>query len=61
MSDYGGFRAILEEAKQIAQEERNKQPEACPNDGTPLVFNERLGMLGCPMGDFRTPGRPREM
>lgn len=55
MSDWGGLRAILGEAKQLAEEERNKQPEACPNDGTPLVFNERLSILACPMGDYRTP------
>lgn len=54
-SDFGGLRAILDEAKQLAEEERNREIEACPNDGTPLVRNERLNMLACPMGDFRAP------
>ena len=28
--------SILQEARNIAEEERTKRPQACPNDGEPL-------------------------
>ncbi len=56
MSDFGGFRALIEEAKSIREDLRNQEITACPNDGTPLEKHPRTGMLNCPMGDFRAPG-----
>lgn len=57
MSEWGGYRAILEEAREIEKENREQErhPVACPRCGEPLVENERLKMLACPLGHFRQP------
>jgi len=39
--------AILEEARQIAEDERNTPPMACPKDGEPLERGPG-GTLHCP-------------
>lgn len=49
--DWGGLRPILDEAKQLAEEERNRPLIDCPICGTPLDKNER-GQVNCPMGHF---------
>lgn len=55
MSDYGGFRAIVEEAREIEREERAHQLVDCPLCGEPLDENSR-GELNCPLGHFRVAG-----
>lgn len=51
MKDWGGYGAIIEEAREI---KRNEQPPvACPRCGEPLVENPR-GVKACPLGHFRT-------
>ena len=62
MGDYGGLAAIFEEARQIQREEAEKaaHPVDCPICGEPLEYNEKRGLLGCPMGHWRQSGRPRE-
>ena len=57
MGDYGGFKAILEEARQIQREEAAKTPVACPLCGEPLDYNEKRGLLDCPLGHYRVSGR----
>lgn len=52
MAEWGGLRAIIEEAKEIAREEREAPLIDCPICGTPLDKNSR-GQLNCPMGHFR--------
>lgn len=49
--DWGGYRALAEAAREIAKNERETPPVACPNDGTPLEV--RGGIANCPMGDYR--------
>lgn len=58
MRDYGGYGQIIKEARELAQEQRDKAPTACPLCGTPLEYNEKRGLLNCPMGCYRIPGRP---
>jgi len=58
MADYGGFKAILKEARQIQREEAAKTPVDCPFCGTPLEYNEKRGLLNCPAGHYRISGRP---
>jgi hypothetical protein len=36
MDGYYDLIAIYDEARAIAQENETREPEACPNDGTPL-------------------------
>lgn len=54
MSDYGGLRGIIDEAKQIDAEERTRPLLDCPLCGTPLQTNSR-GEKSCEMGHFRAP------
>jgi len=60
MSDYGGFRQIIEEARKLDREQRGLPPVACPLCGTPLEYNEKRGLLNCPAGHYRIAGRPKE-
>lgn len=49
MPDTGGWYgllAILQEARDIAQEERSRVPQACPQDGEPLESGPH-GELHC--------------
>lgn len=50
-SDFGGLRGIVEEAKQLARDERAKPLIDCPVCGEPLDKNER-GAVNCPLGHF---------
>lgn len=59
MGDWGGYRAVIDEARKIAEDERNKKPVDCPVCGTVLDFNERLNQFNCPLGHYRAPGGPR--
>ena len=50
MSDYGGFGAIIKEARVLAE---NPPPVvACPRCGTVLQTNS-AGVKNCPMGHWR--------
>ena len=51
--------AIKEEARQIAAEEREKDPVACPYDGTPLEYHAGKNVLHCPNGDYQVQARYR--
>lgn len=53
MKDYGGYGQIVEEAREIDREQRDKGPVACPVCGSPLDENEKLGLLNCPLGHWR--------
>lgn len=57
MRDYGGYGQIVEEARKLEQEQRDKTPTACPLCGTPLEENKARGLLNCPMGHYRIAGR----
>jgi hypothetical protein len=52
VSDFGGLKGIVEEARQLEREERAKPLVDCPVCGTPLDKNSR-GEVNCPMGHFR--------
>ena len=60
MSDYGGLRAITEEAKRLLEEDRAKPLIDCPICGSRLDKNSR-GAVNCPLGHFYAPtdARPR--
>lgn len=53
MADYGGFGAIVREAKALAEQDRAKPELDCPLCGEPLQFNAR-GQANCPLGHYRT-------
>lgn len=55
------LKAILDENRKEAAEERRLGPVSCPNDGSLLDYNPKTGKLNCPMGDFQTTGRPQEV
>lgn len=58
MSDWGGYRRILEEAKEEERAERSAREVACPLCGTPLAFNSQ-GLGNCPLGHYRQ-SRPNQ-
>jgi hypothetical protein len=49
--------AIEREAVAMANEDNNRTPTACPNDGEPLRQAPRGGGLYCPFDGWR-PGDP---
>lgn len=51
--DYGGYQAIVNEANDLAEDERQRPLLSCPSCGTPLVTRAD-GMRACPTGDYRT-------
>ena len=53
-NDWGGFRAILDEARQIERDEKSRALVDCPVCGTPLDTNSR-GQKNCPLGHFEAP------
>lgn len=55
--DWGGLRSIINEARQLEEEERRNPSPACPRCGTILDVNSR-GQRNCPMGHFRDEGVP---
>lgn len=54
MSGYGGFKAIVAEAKQLEEQVKSEPEVACPVCGTVLDVNPR-GAVNCPMGHYRAP------
>ena len=54
------LRALIEEAREDAAEEKVKPPLACPLCGTPLDYNPGRSLYNCPMGHYRVSGRPPE-
>ena len=52
MSDYGGFGAIIREARENDANERDRKEVACPLCGKPLDENKD-GVTNCPMGHYR--------
>ena len=53
------LQAITEEMRRTAQEEREKDPAACPNCGEPLEYHAAKGTLHCPSGDYQVQARYR--
>jgi hypothetical protein len=51
MSDWGGYKALRDQAAKEAAEDRVKPIEACPLCGEPL--EGRNGVYNCPLGHFR--------
>lgn len=51
--DWGGYKAIAEEAKRLSEAEKQQPEVACPVCGTPLDVNS-AGAGNCPMGHYRT-------
>lgn len=51
---------IVNEGRQLAQDERDRDPVACPNCGEPLTEGGKAGVLFCQFGDWREdqPGAP---
>jgi hypothetical protein len=43
---WGQLQAVLDDARQAADEEANRPPVACPNDGT--LLDSVGGVLHCP-------------
>lgn len=58
MSEYGGYRAIIEEARKLEEQERVEPQVACPVCGTVLDVNAR-GAVNCPMGHYRATSNAR--
>lgn len=56
--DWGGYRAIIDEGREIAKKEREAPVVECPNDGSTLQV--RNGVANCPMGDYRVTVSSRE-
>lgn len=50
---------IAAEMRRTAQEEREKDPVACPFDGTPLEYHAGKNLLHCPNGDFQVRAKNR--
>jgi transcription initiation factor IIE alpha subunit len=57
VSDWGGYKALQDEAREIAKAEREKPPTDCPQCGEPLEYNERRSLYNCPLGHYRVTGR----
>lgn len=55
--DWGGLRGILDEAKQIAEEQRQHVSPDCPVCGEPLQVNSR-GERNCVYAHYRDNGTP---
>lgn len=49
-----GLLGILNEQRDIIAKERDKRPEACPYDGTPLQ-EAGGGVLHCPFDGYQYP------
>ena len=49
------LKAILDERRETAQEERSQPPVTCPNDGVLLDVRDD-GVRNCPTGDFTWGG-----
>jgi uncharacterized Zn finger protein (UPF0148 family) len=45
--------AVYRERAEIARQAQLLPPIACPNDGTPLIFNSRTGQRGCSFCGWR--------
>ncbi len=54
MNDFGGLRAIVEEARLLDAENAARPLLDCPFCGTPLEIRPRDGLRHCPMGHFET-------
>jgi hypothetical protein len=52
---YEDLRAIIEEARQTAQQEANQPPVACPIDGHVLDVHPD-GRRNCPLGNYTYTG-----
>lgn len=52
MSDFGGFGAIVQEARALEEAERARPLVDCPVCGEVLKRNKR-GAVSCPLGHFR--------
>lgn len=55
--DWGGLRGILDEAKQLREEQRTHVDPDCPICGELLDVNSR-GMRNCPLGHYSDNGVP---
>ncbi len=58
--DYGGFGAILEEARAIEEQLREQDRVDCPKCGSLLAVNS-AGAASCPMGHYRASRYPKEL
>lgn len=59
MGSYAKLIDILRERRQEAEDDKARDPVACPYDGTPLETHRNI--LHCPNGDFQQAvgaGRP---
>lgn len=56
--DWGGLRSIIDEAKQIKDDQLQNPSPACPLCGTVLDIRPRDGARNCPMGHYSDNGRP---
>ncbi len=53
MGDYGGFKSIIEEARELDRAEQDRPEVACPVCGKMLDVNETRGEVNCPLGHYR--------
>ncbi len=53
MGDYGGYKGILDEARELDRVEQDRTEVACPLCGKILDQNERRGEVNCPLGHYR--------
>lgn len=51
--EWGGLRRIVEEAREISRQDKERPLVECPICGTRLQRNAR-GEADCPFGDYRT-------
>ena len=54
MSDFGGLKSILDEMRETAREEYDRELTTCPLCGERLDENSR-GFKNCPLGHFQAP------
>lgn len=52
---WNDLKAIADEARKLAEAEKQMPEVACPVCGTPLDTNSR-GVKNCPMGHYRSNG-----
>lgn len=53
------LKAILDENRKSAAEEKREPVTVCPLDGALLEFNPKTGISNCPMGNYTVRGGPR--
>lgn len=54
---WGQLQSMLDEQRAAAREEQRRGHQSCPICGSKLDYDERRGLLNCPLGHFEAAGR----